>query len=56
MDPFLSMNPRMMVNEIIQGGMIVLGIEKDARRRESRVDAVKRILVQADIVAVTTGY
>jgi peptide/nickel transport system ATP-binding protein len=37
-DPFSSMNPRMLVSDIVQEGMITLGLEKDARRRESRVD------------------
>ncbi len=36
-DPFSSMNPRMMIDEIIQEGMVALGIEKDARRRQARV-------------------
>jgi oligopeptide/dipeptide ABC transporter ATP-binding protein len=37
-DPFSSMNPRMLVDDIVQEGMVTLGIEKDRRRREARVD------------------
>ncbi len=36
-DPFSSMNPRMMVGDIIQEGMVALGIEKDPHRRRQRV-------------------
>jgi peptide/nickel transport system ATP-binding protein len=37
-DPFSSMNPRMTVMDIVQEGMVTLGIEKDPRRREARVE------------------
>ncbi|MFQ5470520.1 MAG: dipeptide ABC transporter ATP-binding protein [Gammaproteobacteria bacterium] len=37
-DPFSSMNPRMLVTDIIQEGMIALGIEPDRAEREKRVD------------------
>ncbi len=37
-DPFSSMNPRMMIDEIIQEGMVALGIEKDAASRRARVE------------------
>lgn len=37
-DPYSSMNPRMMVNDIIQEGMVTLAIEPDATRRALRVD------------------
>jgi len=37
-DPFSSMNPRMRVTDILQEGMVALGIEKDAQKRDQRVD------------------
>ncbi len=37
-DPFSSMNPRMLVGDIIQEGMVALGLEKDPLRRVARVD------------------
>ncbi len=37
-DPFSSMNPRMLVGDIVQEGMVALGLERDARRRLARVD------------------
>ena len=37
-DPFSSMNPRMRVTDILQEGMIALGIETDAQKRDQRVD------------------
>ena len=37
-DPFSSMNPRMMIDEIIQEGMVALGIERDAAARRARVE------------------
>ncbi len=36
-DPFSSMNPRMRVEEIIQEGMVTLGLERDPQRRAQRV-------------------
>jgi peptide/nickel transport system ATP-binding protein len=37
-DPFSSMNPRMMITDIIEEGMITQGIGGDARARQARVD------------------
>ncbi len=37
-DPFSSLNPRMLVTDIIQEGMIALGIEADRSTREARVE------------------
>ncbi|MFU2488895.1 dipeptide ABC transporter ATP-binding protein [Thauera sp. WH-1] len=37
-DPFASLNPRMRVGEIIEEGMIALGVEPDAQQRRLRVD------------------
>lgn len=37
-DPFASLNPRMRVGEIIEEGMIALGVEPDARIRGERID------------------
>jgi peptide/nickel transport system ATP-binding protein len=34
-DPFSSMNPRMSIREIIEEGMVSLGVEKDAGKREA---------------------
>lgn len=45
-DPYSSMNPRMMVRDIIQEGMVALAIETDAQRREARVD---ELLVQVGL-------
>jgi peptide/nickel transport system ATP-binding protein len=39
-DPFSSMNPRMMVGDIIEEGMIAQNIESDAQKRRARVDAL----------------
>ena len=36
-DPFASLNPRMRVGEIIEEGMISLGVEADAQRRRQKV-------------------
>ncbi|MAL93789.1 MAG: ABC transporter ATP-binding protein [Haliea sp.] len=36
-NPFSSMNPRMSVGEIIAEGMLSLGVEADAGRREARI-------------------
>jgi peptide/nickel transport system ATP-binding protein len=36
-DPFSSMNPRMLVGDIIEEGMRALGLEKDAARRSGHV-------------------
>ena len=37
-DPFSSMNPRMMVGDIIQEGMLSLGIESEAGARDARIE------------------
>lgn len=37
-DPFSAMNPRMMVSQIIEEGMLALGVEKDASIRQQRVE------------------
>jgi peptide/nickel transport system ATP-binding protein len=41
-DPYSSMNPRMMVNDIIQEGMIAQRIGGDRSARDSRVDELLR--------------
>lgn len=45
-DPFSSMNPRMMVRQIIEEGMIAQGIGNTAQEREQRIDA---LLVQVGL-------
>jgi len=48
-DPFSSMNPRMMVGEIIQEGMVALGVEKDPKRRQQRVvELLKQVGLPAE--------
>lgn len=37
-DPFASLNPRMRVGEIIEEGMLALGVEPDAATRRARID------------------
>src|SRR5690606_17125902 len=37
-DPFASLNPRMRIGEIIEEGMLALGVGKDAAERARRVD------------------
>lgn len=39
-DPFSSMNPRMMVGNIIEEGMIAQNIEPDSQKRRTRVDSL----------------
>ncbi|MCC6206882.1 MAG: ABC transporter ATP-binding protein [Gammaproteobacteria bacterium] len=39
-DPFSSMNPRMLVGDIIEEGMRALGLEADSTRRQARVEAL----------------
>lgn len=39
-DPFASLNPRMRVGEIIEEGMISLGVESEALSRRQKVDAL----------------
>ncbi len=49
-DPFSSMNPRMMVTDIIEEGMITQGIGGDARMRAVRVDQLlEQVGLSADI-------
>jgi len=45
-DPYSSLNPRMMVGEIVMEGMTVHGVEKNRREREERA---KEILVQVGL-------
>ena len=47
-DPYSSMNPRMMVKDIIEEGMIALAIEPDRTARQARVD---RLLDQVGLPA-----
>ena len=39
-DPFSSLNPRMRVGEILEEGMLALGVEPDAGARAARIDAL----------------
>ncbi|MCK6387611.1 MAG: ATP-binding cassette domain-containing protein, partial [Zoogloea sp.] len=39
-DPFSSLNPRMRVGEILEEGMLALGVEPDASARAARIDAL----------------
>ncbi|MBD5803542.1 Glutathione import ATP-binding protein GsiA [Azoarcus sp. Aa7] len=39
-DPFASLNPRMRVGEIIEEGMLALGVEPDPLKRAGRIDAL----------------
>ncbi len=49
-DPFSSMNPRMMVMDIIEEGMITQGIGGDASARAARVDQLlEQVGMSADI-------
>ncbi len=49
-DPFSSMNPRMMVADIIEEGMITQGIGGDAKSREARVDQLlEQVGLPADV-------
>jgi len=47
-DPFSSMNPRMMVKDIVEEGMIAQRVGGDARQREQRVE---QLLVQVGLSA-----
>ena len=51
-DPFSSMNPRMMIGDIIQEGMVALGLERDAARRGARV---KELLQQVGLPPEVSG-
>lgn len=49
-DPFSSMNPRMMVGDIIAEGMITLGIEPNEEKRRNRVAALlEQVGLSADV-------
>ncbi len=39
-DPFSSLNPRMRVGEILEEGMLALGVEPDPQARAARIDAL----------------
>lgn len=52
-DAYASMNPRMRVGDIIAEGMVTLGIESDARRREARV---RELLGQVGLPAAAAGH
>jgi ABC-type microcin C transport system duplicated ATPase subunit YejF len=41
-DPYASMNPRMMINDVILEGMLAQDIGRDARERSRRVDSLLR--------------
>ena len=45
-DPYSSLNPRMLVGDIIEEGMIALNVENDAVKRKSRV---QELLEQVDL-------
>jgi peptide/nickel transport system ATP-binding protein len=47
-DPFAAMNPRMLVNEILQEGMLAQGIGGSAAQRDARV---RELLVQVGLKA-----
>ncbi|HHH36438.1 MAG TPA: ABC transporter ATP-binding protein [Gammaproteobacteria bacterium] len=51
-DPFSSMNPRMLVGDIIQEGMVALGVERDPHRRRARV---AQLLDQVGLPAAAAG-
>jgi len=51
-DPFSSMNPRMRIGDIIQEGMVALGLERDAARRSARV---KELLEQVGLPSEVSG-
>ena len=41
-DPFASLNPRMRVGEILEEGMLALGVEPDMSARSARIDGLLR--------------
>ena len=45
-DPYSSLNPRMLVGDIIEEGMVSLGVELDPAKRKQ---AVKKLLQQVDL-------
>ncbi|WP_341644668.1 ABC transporter ATP-binding protein [Thauera sp. SDU_THAU2] len=49
-DPFASLNPRMRVGDIIEEGMVSLGVEADPNARRARVDELlERVGLSADM-------
>ncbi len=50
-DPFSSMNPRMLVEEILDEGMQALGIAARGARRDTAVDLLQRVGLHADALA-----
>ncbi|ENO84666.1 oligopeptide/dipeptide ABC transporter ATPase [Thauera linaloolentis 47Lol = DSM 12138] len=49
-DPFASLNPRMRVGDIIEEGMVSLGVEPDPRARRARIDELlERVGLSADM-------
>ena len=45
-DPYSSLNPRMLVGDIIEEGMVALGVEQDSAKRKQ---TVKKLLQQVDL-------
>ncbi len=50
-DPFSSMNPRMLVDEILDEGIQALGIAARGARRDTAVDLLQRVGLHADALA-----
>ncbi len=49
-DPFASLNPRMRVGDIIEEGMVSLGVEGNSRARQARIDELlERVGLSADM-------
>jgi peptide/nickel transport system ATP-binding protein len=49
-DPFSSLNPRMRVAEIVEEGMIALGVARDAEARAARIDdLLQRVGLSSDM-------
>nr|WP_075149748.1 ABC transporter ATP-binding protein [Thauera chlorobenzoica] len=49
-DPFASLNPRMRVGEIIEEGMVALGVESDAQARHARIgELLEHVGLAADM-------
>jgi peptide/nickel transport system ATP-binding protein len=41
-DPYASLNPRMRIAEIVEEGMVALGVGRDSRSRAERIDSLLR--------------